>query len=281
MTNESISGATNEKIEIQLLLEGIYLKYGYDFRGYSRASVKRRIMRRLGLSKIETISELLHRTLYDERFFETLLLDFSISVTEMFRDPSFYQAFRQTVIPVLKEYSFIKVWHAGCATGEEIYSMAIVLKEEGLLDRTRIYATDFNEAVLQTAKEGIYPISAMKKCSSNYQQSGGRVSLADYYTARYDYAVMDRSLRENVVFADHNLVTDGVFGEMNLILCRNVLIYFNRQLQNSVIRLFRDSLCPGGFLCLGTKENLRFSECSHDFEDVVMLERIYRKKVTI
>ncbi len=278
MTTESHAKAENERIEIQLLLEAIYLKYGYDFRNYSQASIKRRILRRLDLSKLATITEMLHKILYDERFFETMLVDLSINVTEMFRDPSFYKAFRQIVVPALKEYPFLKVWHAGCATGEEVYSMAIVLKEEGLLGRTRIYATDFNEAVLRTAKEGIYPIGTMKKYSSNYQQSGGHGSLSDYYAARYDYAVMDKSLKENVVFADHNLVTDSVFGEMNLILCRNVLIYFNRELQNSVIRLFRDSLSPEGFLCLGSKESIRFSEYSHDFEDIVMLQRIYRKK---
>ncbi len=270
--------AENEKIEIQLLLQAAYLKYGYDFRRYAGALVRRRLLRRLSLSGLKSISEMQNRLLHDRSFFEALLSDLSINVTEMFRDPSFYRALRDKVIPALKGHPFIKIWHAGCSTGEEVYSMAILLKEEGMLEKTQIYGTDFSHQVIQKAKEGIYPIDRMKEYGSNYRESGGSGSLSDYYTARYDYAVMDRSLKTNVILADHNLVTDGVFGEINLILCRNVLIYFNRDLQDRVFGLFRDSLCAGGFLCLGPKESVRFSKCADDFEDWGKTERIYRRR---
>lgn len=273
-----MNNVENENIEIQLLLEAIHLKYGYDFRDYSRASVKRRILHRLNLSRLTNLSEMQHRVLYDLEFFERLLLDLSINVTEMFRDPSFYQALRKEVIPILKTYPFIKVWHAGCATGEEAYSMAILLKEEGLYERAQIYATDFNDVVLQKAKEGIYPVENIKEYTSNYQRSGGKDSFVDYYTAKHNSIIMDRSLKKNIVFANHNLETDGVFGEMNLILCRNVLIYFNKDLQNRVLKLFYDSLGRHGILCLGSKENIRFSACADRFDDIVKDEKIYRKK---
>lgn len=275
---DNIPKAESERIEIELLLQAIYLRYGYDFRNYAKTSIRRRILHRLSLSGLNTISEMQHRVLYDKQFFETLLLDLSINVTEMFRDPSFYRAISEKVIPVLKSQPFVKVWHAGCSTGEEVYSMAILLKEEGLYEKTRIYATDFNEAAIQKAKAGVYPLSRFKEYTYNYQKAGGVRSFADYYVADYEYAVMDKSLKENIVFADHNLVTDSVFGEMNLILCRNVLIYFSRELQDRVIKLFRDSLGNGGFLCLGSKESIEFSGCSDDFENVVKKEKIYRKR---
>lgn len=268
----------NESIEIQLLLEAIYLKYGYDFKNYSKASIKRRILQRLSRSRVKSISEMQHKILNDEQFFSSLLLDLSINVTEMFRDPSFFGAVREKIVPILEKEPFFKVWHAGCATGEEVYSMAILLKEEGLYEKTQIYATDFNQDVIKKAKDGIYPMSSMKEYTRHYKNAGGLSSFTDYYTARYDYAMMKNSLKENIVFADHNLATDEVFGEMNLICCRNVLIYFTRELQDRVIRLFRDSLCDGGFLCLGSKESIRFSEYSYDFEDVALGEKIYRKK---
>ena len=268
----------NENIEIKLLLEAIYLKYGYDFRDYAKASVKRRILYRLSLSNFKTISDMQHRVLYDKKFFEILLQDLSIKVTEMFRDPSFYKAVREKILPVFKKFNFIKVWHAGCATGEEVYSMAIMLKEEGLYDKTTIYATDFNEAVIKKAKEGIFPAERLKEYTYNYQKAGGQESFADYFNVKYEYALIDKSLKKNILFADHNLVTDGVFGEMDIIVCRNVLIYFNRDLQNRVIRLFRDSLCKDGFLCLGNKETIRFSEYSDEFDDYVKKEKIYQKK---
>jgi len=268
----------DENIEIQLLLEAIYLKYGYDFRDYARASVKRRILHRLSLSGLNSLSEMQHALLYDVEFFETLLRDLSINVSEMFRDPSFYQALREEVIPILKTYPFIKIWHAGCSTGEEAYSMAILLQEEGLYERTQLYATDFNDVVLQKAKEGIYPVETVKEYTLNYQKSGGRNSFVNYYSAKHDRIIMKRSLKKNIVFANHNLVTDGVFGEMNLILCRNVLIYFTKDLQNRVLALFYDSLCHHGLLCLGSKENIRFSAYADHFEDVVRDEKIYRKR---
>ncbi len=268
----------NEKIEIRLLLQAVYEKYGYDFRDYQKASIKRRIMRRQSLSNVETISEMQHKLLYDKEFFETLLLDFSINVTEIFRDPSFYRTLREKVIPLLTDRPFLKIWHAGCATGEEVYSMAILLKEEGIFKKTRIYATDINQKVLETAREGIYPIAGLKQGTRNYKKAGGLESFTDYYTARYDRVLMDKSLRENIVFSDHNLATDSSFGEMDVVICRNVLIYFNRELQNRVFRLFRDSLVNGGFLCLGSKETVRICDCSGNFEDFAADEKIYRKE---
>ena len=268
-----------ELLEIQLLLEAVYLKYGYDFRDYSSAHTKRRLEHRLKLGGFKNYSEMLHELLYNKTFFEQLLLDLSINVTEMFRDPWFYQKVGEEVIPLLKTYPFIKVWHAGCSAGQEVYSMCIMLEEEGMEDRAQVYATDFNERILDRAKMGIYPIELVKEYTANYQKAGGKNSFSDYYTADYDNAVMRRSLRERVLFSSHNLVTDGVFGEMNVIFCRNVLIYFNRELQNKVIKLFYESLAPGGILCLGSKENLKFSEYADKFEVVAPREKIYRKKL--
>jgi chemotaxis protein methyltransferase CheR len=274
-----MSNKETEKIEIELLLQAIYIKYGYDFRNYAKASMGRRIRHRLSRSSLKTISEMQNRVLNDKQFFETLLLDLTINVTEMFRDPSFFKTLREIVIPELKEQSFVKLWHAGCSSGEEVYSMAIVLKEEGLNNNTLIYATDVNEAALCKAKKGVFPIGKMKDYTRNYLSAGGLASLADYYTARYDHAIIDRALKDHIVFSDHNLVTDRVFGEMSMIVCRNVLIYFSKELQDRVIKLFRDSLRPGGFLCLGSKETIQFSEYSDDFENVLEKERIYRKKL--
>lgn len=268
----------SEDIEIRLLLEAIFLKYGYDFREYSRAHIKRRIRHLMAVSGIGAINEVQYKVLYDRDFFKNLLLDFSINVTEMFRDPSFYMAFRTYVVPILKTYPFIRVWHAGCSTGEEVYSMAILLKEENLLERTQIYATDFNERVIQHAKDGIYSIEILKGFTNNYQNSGGQASLSDYYISKYDSVIFDQSLKNKIVFADHNLVTDSVFGEMHVIVCRNVLIYFNRDLQNKVINLFSESLINGCFLCLGMKESLKLSSCNDSYEDFVKDEKIYRKK---
>jgi chemotaxis protein methyltransferase CheR len=268
----------NDNIQIQLILEAIYLKYGYDFRNYAKAHLKRRILRRLSIAGLTSLSEMQQKLLDEGEFFETLLVDFSINVTDMFRDPSFYKALRKEIVPILKTYPFVKIWHAGCATGEEVYSMAILLKEEGLYDRAQIYATDFNEVVLKKAKEGIYPIDRIREFTLNYQKAGGLESFADYYTAKYESAIIDNSLKNNIVFADHNLATDGIFGEMNLILCRNVLIYFNQALQNRVLKLFYQSLCRNGLLCLGSKESLKFTECEDKFEILVNSEKIYRKR---
>lgn len=268
----------NHNIELQLLLQAVYLKYGYDFRDYARASVKRRVQHLLAKEGLESISEMQYKVLYDPSFFEKLLLDLSINVTEMFRDPHFYLSIRKQVIPSLKQVPFIKIWHAGCSTGEEVYSMAILLKEEGLYERTQIYATDMNQVVLKQAKEGIYTINRLRQYTENYQKAGGLEAFSNYYDAHYDHVVMDNSLKTNILFSDHNLATDGVFGEMNLIMCRNVLIYFTRALQDRVIKLFSDSLCSGGFLCLGSKESIRFSTYSDTFEDIAKEEKIYRKK---
>lgn len=268
----------NERIEIGLLLEAIFLKYGYDFKNYSKSHLKRRLEQRMEMGGMNNYAQMQHRIIHDESFFNTLLLDLSINVTEMFRDPWVYKKIREVIVPMLKTYSFIKVWHAGCSAGQEVYSMAILLEEENLKKRTQIYATDFNELILEKAKEGIYPVDVMKEYTSNYQNSGGQSDFSDYYTADYDHVIFKNSLKDKVLFSSHNLVTDGVFGEMNLIVCRNVLIYFDRDLQNKVLQLFYDSLLPGGFLCLGSKESLKFSKLAHRFEPVSENERIYRKK---
>ncbi len=271
----------NENIEIELFLQAIYMKFGYDFRNYGKAHIKRRVRHRLSVSGFNNISELIHKMLYDPVFYQEILQDLSITVTEMFRDPDFYISIRKEVVALLQTYPFLKIWHAGCATGEEVYSMAILLKEEGLLKRSQIYATDFNQIALQKARNGIYPIDRIKEYTQNYQKSGGKASFSDYYNARYESVILDESLKENIVFADHNLVTDGVFGEMNMIICRNVMIYFDKDLQNKVIKLFFDSLVPGGFLCLGSKESLRFGIHASKFDATIEKQKIYRKKFEI
>lgn len=268
----------NEGLEVSLLLEAMYRKYGYDFRHYSQTYVQRRLRQHLAKSGLDSIAAMIPAVLHHPAFFEALLFDLSITVTEMFRDPSFYQAIRKEIVPMLRTYPLLKIWLAGCATGEEVYSLAILLKEEGLYDRTQIYATDFNEKALAKAREGIYPLTRLKEYSANYQEAGGGGSLSDYCSARYDSVCMHQDLRDNILFASHNLVTDDVFGEMQLICCRNVFIYFNRELQDRVVRLFVDSLCPGGFLALGPKESLDLSRHVGAFEPVVAKEKIYRKR---
>lgn len=267
-----------QDIEIQLILEAIYLKYGYDFREYSREHIKRRLLYRFAISDFKNLSEMQYKIIYDKEFFYSIFPDFSINVTEMFRDPSFYNRIRTDVVPILKDYPFIKIWHAGCSSGEEVYSMAILLKEEGIYEKTQIYATDFNELILSKAKEGIFPIQNIKDYTYNYQKSGGMNSFADYYTSQNDSVIIDPSLRKNIVFAAHNLVSDSVFGEMNMIICRNVLIYFTKELQDKAIKLFLDSLAPEGFLGLGIKESVRFSKYEDEFEVLAKEEKIYKKK---
>jgi len=279
MNHDTDDNKHTTNIEIDLILEAIYQKYGYDFRNYSKAHVKRRLLNRLVASKLKSISEMQHRVLHEPGFFEQILRDLSINVTEMFRDPGFYLALRSEVIPLLKTYPYLKIWHAGCSTGEEVYSFAILLKEEGLYDRVQIYATDFNTTVLDVAKKGIYPINRIKDFTANYQQAGGKQSFSDYYMADYNSVIFDQSLKKNVVFAEHNLVTDSVFAEVNVIICRNVLIYFNRELQNKVFNLFADSLINGGFLCLGSKETLQFSTQADAFETVNAYEKLYKKRI--
>ncbi|MCB2181891.1 MAG: protein-glutamate O-methyltransferase CheR [Desulfobulbaceae bacterium] len=266
-----------EGIELELLLEGIFQRYGYDFRHYSRASISRRVNHFLARSGKEKISEITSRILYDESFFQELLEDFSVAVTEMFRDPDVYLTLRREVIPFLRTYPFLKVWHAGCASGQEVYSLAIMLMEEGLYNRTTIYATDFNEGGLEKARQGIYPLNEVKGYVDNYRIAGGLESFTDYCDAHYGSVIMNKALKKNITFARHNLVSDQVFGEMHLIMCRNVLIYFDSTLQERVFKLLNDSLIRGGFLCLGRKESLRFSKIDGYYENFAESMQIYRK----
>lgn len=277
MTSEFEVKYNDEDIETAIFIEAIKLKYGYNFSEYSRAHIKRRIQNRLAKSDCNNIMELAYRAIKDETFFREILLDFSINVTEMFRDPEFFKYLRNEIIPFLETYPQIKIWHAGCASGEEAYSMAIILKESGLYDRCQIYATDFNPCILSKAKEGIYDLESIKAYTKNYNLSGGIYSFSDYYIAKYDHAILDSDLKRNIVFAEHNLVTDGSFGEMNLIICRNVLIYFEKSLQNRVNQLFMNSLLKGGYLCLGSKETLGYSAVESYFVTVSEFFKIYRK----
>ncbi|MFT5018992.1 MAG: chemotaxis protein methyltransferase CheR [Polaribacter sp.] len=267
------------KIETRLLLEAIFDVYGYEFKNYASASLNRRIAYRMQQANIETISELIPRMIHDVNFFNSFLKDMSISVTDMFRDPKFFKGMRNQVIPLLKTYPFAKIWHAGCCTGEEVYSLAILLKEEGYYDKARIYATDYNNHSLEVAKKAIYPIENLRKYTTNYNKTGGKNSLSDYYTSSADAVKFVDSLKANVTFANHNLAQDSSFGEINLIVCRNVLMYFNTELQNRVLRLFNDSLVYNGILCLGQKESLLFSDIQDNFELIDTDLKIYRKKL--
>ena len=266
-----------ERIEIELLLEGIYRHYGFDFRSYAYSSMRRRVWKRLRAEGLATVTALQERVLHDRTVMERLLLDLSVNVTAMFRDPGFFRAFRADVVPLLRTYPFIRVWCAGCSTGEEVYSLAILLEEEGLYDRTRIYATDMNEVVLQQARAGIFPLSRMQEYTENYIQAGGARSFSEYYTAKYDGALFTPALLKNVVFSQHNLVTDRSFSEFHVVLCRNVLIYFDRTLQNRVHHLFYESLVTFGILGLGNKETLRFSALEDRYEALNAKEKIFRK----
>jgi chemotaxis protein methyltransferase CheR len=266
-----------EWLEMSLLFEGIYRHYGVDFRAYSPTILLRRLRRLMENEGVATISALQDRVFRDPQCLGKLVDELTINATSMFRDPSFFLAFREQVVPVLRTYPFLRVWHAGCATGEEVYSLAILLTEEGLYDRTRLYATDVNESVLRRAREGIYPLTKMREYTVNYQQAGGRRAFSDYYTARYDAALFDPQLGRHVVFARHNLVSDGGFSEFHVIFCRNVLIYFGRPLKERVVGLFSDSLARGGLLALGRRESLRFTSYEGRFEPFVASERVYRK----
>ncbi|WP_428266739.1 CheR family methyltransferase [Haliangium sp.] len=265
-----------EQIEIALLLEAVRRRYGYDFSEHAPASLRRRILHRMQQSGLSTISEMIPLLLHDQSYFDELLHSFSITVTEMFRDPPFFRAIRDVVIPILRTYPFTKVWHAGCASGEEVYSMAILLQEEGIYERALLYGTDYNKQALAKAKEGIYPLDALDAYAKSYREAGGKRSLFDYFHVRHGFAKIKRSVQENILFTYHNLLADGVFGEMNMIICRNVLIYFNRNLQDRVIRLFLDSLCHRGFICLGSKETIATSPLRTELEEVCAKERIYR-----
>ena len=266
-----------EDLEMTLLLQAIYVQWGFDFRDYARASLRRRLWKRANAEGVKTISGLQERVLHDADALQRLLLDLSINVTSMFRDPTFYMAFRQKVVPILRTYPWVRIWDAGCSSGEETYSLAILLEEEGLYHKSRIYATDMNDAVLDKARQGIFPLSTMQENTSNYIAAGGTGSFSQYYTAAYDNAIFRPSLRENMIFAQHNLVTDASFNEFNVIVCRNVLIYFNEALQTRVQALFRESLNMFGVLALGRKETLRYSGVDKFYETIDEHEKIYRR----
>lgn len=257
----------------------IDMKYGYDFKGYSRSHVERRLKSALEYFEAGSVCELICRLLKDYTFFCELFDFMSIYVTEMFREPGFFQIFREQVVPMLKTYPFIKIWHAGCATGEEVYSMAILLQEEGIYDRCQIYATDFNDRVLKEAEEGIYPIENLELYSKNYIRAGGTHSFSLYYHSDKHNIKLKKSLRKNIVFASHNLITDSGFGDMNVIICRNVLIYFNRELQERVLKLFHTNILYRGFLCLGSKETMQFSTIKKMYAKINSQYKMYSKIV--
>ena len=266
-----------EEIEIDLLVEGVFRRYGFDFRNYAPSSLRRRIGNCLRDEGVNSISGLQEKLLHDDECMERFLLELSINVTSMFRDPPFYRAFRTYVVPMLRTYPFIRIWHAGCSTGEEVYSLAILLEEEGLYKKSRIYATDVSEPVLARAKAGIFLLANMQEYTTDYLKSGGEGRFSEYYTARYDNAVFRASLQENMVFAQHNLATDNSFNEFNVILCRNVMIYFNKELQARVHKLFYESLCKFGILGLGAKESLKFSAYEEQYEVIDSRTKLYRK----
>jgi len=266
-----------EEVEIDLLLEAVYRIRGFDFRDYARASLRRRIQNRLRAERVDKMTHLLDRIVHDASCMDRLVTGLSVNVSTMFRDPGFFRALRAQVFPRLRTWPYIRIWHAGCSMGEEVYSVAIMLAEDGLMGRCRIYATDINETVLQKAREGIYPLELMQRCTQNYIQAGGMRSFSEYYTAAYDNAILTPALREQVVFAKHNLVTDAPFNEFNLILCRNVLIYFNRMLQDRVHRLLYDSLANFGVLGLGARETLSLTPLENRYEEVVAPHRLYRR----
>ena len=270
--------AGDADIELRLLVDAIYLKYHYDFREYATASLKRRLKSAMLKFDCATLSELQGRVLHEPATFRALLDFLTVPVTEMFRDPTYFKALRETVVPLLRTYPSLKVWIAGCSTGEEAYSMAILLREEGLLSRTLIYATDINPHVLQKAEAGVYDADRIPGFTENHRRSGAPTSLSDYYQAAYGRAVFDRELRRHLVFSDHSLATDSVFAEVHLVSCRNVLIYFTRVLQDRAIGLFRESLCRKGFLGIGAKESLRFSAHGDAFTELVHEDRIFQKK---
>ncbi|HZI06557.1 MAG TPA: protein-glutamate O-methyltransferase CheR [Archangium sp.] len=267
-----------EDIELDLLLEGIMRRYGLDFRGYARMSLRRRVWNMVHSQKLGTLSALQAKVLHDPSAMEELLQHLSVNTTTMFRDPSFFAAFREKVVPHLFSEPFLRIWHAGCSTGEEVYSLAILLTEAGLYERSRIYATDMNASVVEKAKSGIFPMEHMREYTANYLRAGGSAAFSDYYTANYDHAIFKASLRKNIVFAQHNLVSDGTFNEFNVILCRNVLIYFGTELQGRVYRLLHQSLRRFGVLALGRGETLRHTVIENEYDEIDMQERLYRRR---
>jgi chemotaxis protein methyltransferase CheR len=266
------------EVELRVFLEAIYLQYHYDFRSYSRASIRRRLERAMAAFGVVTLSGLQERVLHDQAAFPRLLQFMTVQVSDMFRDPPYFRVLREKIVPLLRTYPSLKIWIAGCSTGEEVYSFAILLREEGLLDRTILYATDINAESLRAAEAGIYPLRRIAEFTENHRLTAPPCSLAEYYTAAYGSAVFDRTLRKQVVFSDHSLATDGVFAEVQLVSCRNVLIYFDRELQDRAVGLFRDALCRKGFLGLGSKESLRFMRDSGAFTELAPEERWYQRE---
>ena len=270
-------GKDAEDIEIGLLLEGLYRVHGFDFRDYSRTSIKRRILELTRMENLKSVSALQDRVLHDGACRDRLLLGLSVHATSMFRDPSFYATFRKQVIPLLKTYPTVQIWIAGCSTGEEVYSLAILLREEGLYERSRIYATDISPAVLKRARDGIFPLASMREYTNNYHRAGGAHEFSDYYTAHYDSVIFTSGLRNNITFSEHNLATDGSFNEFQVILCRNVMIYFNKDLQARVHNLLYDSLSMFGVFGLGNKESLRFTPRAAAYQHLSETDKLYRK----
>lgn len=274
---QSAVAEEREKLEVELLLQAIFRAYGYDFRNYAYDSIRRRIRHGMQALGENEISALIPSILHHPDRMRLLLRSLVVNVTEMFRDRLMFRAFREKVVPFLRTYPHIRIWHAGCSTGEEAMSMAILLEEEGLYDRSRIYATDIDEAALEKARSGIFPLRSMKLYTQNYINAGGTRDFADYYTADRDSVKFQSSLQRNITYARHNLATDQSLNEFNVILCRNVLIYFDRTLQNRVHRLFRESLSMFGVLALGSRESIHLSECSDSYETIDDAERLYRR----
>ncbi len=273
-------GSTNielEDIEIGLLLEGVYRAHGFDFREYSRASIKRRILELMRIERLETVSAFQNKLLHDPSCLDRFVLGLSVHATAMFRDPTFYSTFRHKAVPLLRTYPTVQIWVAGCSTGEEVYSLAILLQEENLYEKCRIYATDISPVVLRRAREGIFPLAAMRDYTSNYHRAGGQQEFSDYYTAHYDNVIFNPTLRHNVVFSEHNLATDGSFNEFQVIMCRNVMIYFNKELQARVHNLFYDSLSMFGVFGLGNKESLKFTPRASFYQNINHNDKLYRK----
>ncbi|MGM0876985.1 MAG: CheR family methyltransferase [Bacillota bacterium] len=266
-----------EKIEIDLLLEAVFRYYGYDFRNYALPFIQRRIFHRVSKENLTSISALQEKVLRNPKAMGDLISDFSINVTEMFRDPEFFKSFRTKVIPLVKDFPDIRIWHVGCSSGEEVYSMAILLYEEGIYDKTRIFATDINASILEKAKKGTFPLDGMQRYTKNYFEAGGKRAFSEYYMAVDDQVFFHPFLQKNVVFAQHNLVTDHSFNEFDIIICRNVLIYFNKSLQNDVHKLFYDSLSMSGFLGLGKREGIKFTSYENCYGEFDASEKLYRK----
>jgi chemotaxis protein methyltransferase CheR len=266
-----------DNLETDLLLEAVYRHYGYDFRQYAPASLRRRITMAMRDENVKTISGLQEKVLHNPASMERFLLTLSINVTALFRDPDFFLLLRNKVLPMLGTYPFLRIWHAGCSTGEEVYSLAMMLQEEGLYDRCRIYATDMNNSVLHRAREGIFPASIVQQGAANYARAGGKRSLSEYYTSAYGDTIFRSSLRENVIFSQHNLAIEGSFNEFHLILCRNVMIYFTKPLQQRVHELIYDSLAMFGILGIGSKETLQFTAHEKDYEQLETGSKVYRR----